>query len=93
MHGGFESFHDQFFADFLSLLKKIFLGFSRLGNAMGHCFGSVGPFSGYWRSIAKFHSSFVMGDSISFLGDSDILDNGESNEGVHLGARHAGCSG
>ncbi len=55
--------------------------------------GRFRPFSGYWGSIAKLHSSFVMGDSVGFFADSDILDNGESNEGVCLGARHEGCSG
>ncbi len=84
-HSGFVSFCDQFFAHFLFFFKN----FSKLLE-IGECYGDIvlgqlghfRLFPGYWQSIAKFHSCFVMGDSVSFFGDSDIVDNGESNECV-----------
>ncbi len=86
--------------NFLRIFVSFLTFFSKLLE-IGECYGDIvlgqlgrfWPFPGYWRSIAKFHSCFVMGDSVGFFGDSEILDDGESNEGVHLGARHQGCSG
>ncbi len=41
----------------------------------------------------KFEICFQVADSVPFSGGLQVIGYGGSNERVHLGAQHEGCSG